>query len=122
MHTQADGTNDDDVETADGSAAADDTEVADVEVPDDDDLLNDTADEPLDPDMFVEAPDGVDVDGTTPLPEELTGRASGTDEDLVALFGNDTDKHLADGFRGGSEDEPASDDAASDDDPTQAGL
>ena len=37
-----------------------------------------------------------------PLPEELTGRASGTDETLTALFGNDSAGHLADGFRGGS--------------------
>ncbi|MES3035966.1 MAG: hypothetical protein V4813_18325 [Gemmatimonadota bacterium] len=55
-------------------------------------------------------PEDIDVDGTRPLPEELTGRASGTDEDLVALFDNASDKHMTDGFRGGSEDEPPLDD------------
>jgi hypothetical protein len=43
-----------------------------------------------------------DLEGGTPLPEELTGRASGTGEDLTALFGNDAADHFADGFRGGS--------------------
>ncbi len=42
----------------------------------------------------------------TPLPEELTGRASKTGEDLTALFGNETPEHLADGFRGASGDDP----------------
>jgi hypothetical protein len=122
MKTQADGTNDDDLEAAAGTGANDDAEIADVEVLDDDDILSDVDVEQLDPDdRFVDAPDGLDVDGITPLPEQLTGRASGTDEDLVALFDNDTDKHLADGFRGGSEDEPPVDDAEWADDPTQAG-
>ena len=52
----------------------------------------------------------IDVDGIRPLPEELTGRASGTDEDLVALFDDVSDKHMTDGFRGGSDDEPPVDD------------
>ena len=43
-----------------------------------------------------------ELEGEMPLPEELTGRASGTDETLTALFGNDSAGHLADGFRGGS--------------------
>jgi hypothetical protein len=49
------------------------------------------------------------LEGRTPLPEELTGRASGTDDDLVALFDNASGDHLADGFRGGSEDEEQTD-------------
>ncbi len=31
-------------------------------------------------------PDAPQLEGGTPLPEELTGRASGTGEDLTALF------------------------------------
>lgn len=50
-----------------------------------------------------------ELEGRTPLPEELTGRASGTDEDLVALMGNTSGDHLADGFRGGSDDEGIAD-------------
>jgi hypothetical protein len=42
------------------------------------------------------------------MPEELTGKASGTDDDLVALFDDQRGDHIADGFRGGSEDDPAS--------------
>ena len=45
-------------------------------------------------------------EGRVPLPEEITGKASGTDEGLVSLFGEQAGEHLADGFRGGSEDEP----------------
>lgn len=41
-----------------------------------------------------------------PVPDELTGRASKTIEDLAALFGSENDEHLQDGFRGGSGDEP----------------
>ena len=56
------------------------------------------------------------LEGGIPLPEEITGRASGTTEDLVALFDNETDAHVRDGFRGGSADIPdqgvAPDDAA----------
>lgn len=50
-------------------------------------------------------PDSPELEGGTPLPEELTGRASGTGEDLNALFGSETADHLADGFRGGSDDD-----------------
>ncbi len=50
-----------------------------------------------------------ELEGRIPLPEELTGRASGTDDDLVALFDNASGDHLADGFRGGSDDEDADD-------------
>jgi hypothetical protein len=48
-----------------------------------------------------------DIEGT-PLPDELTGRASKTDDDLATLFDNDSQEHIKDGFRGGSgEEEPA---------------
>jgi hypothetical protein len=40
-----------------------------------------------------------------PLPDELTGRAGKTGDDLGALFENETEEHLADGFNGGSGDE-----------------
>jgi hypothetical protein len=46
-----------------------------------------------------------ELEGRMPLPEEITGRASSTDDDLVALFKNKSAEHTADGFRGGSEDE-----------------
>jgi len=46
-----------------------------------------------------------DLEGA-PVAEELTGRASKTEDDLGALFGNDTEEHIEDGFRGGSGDEP----------------
>ncbi|MEO8634929.1 MAG: hypothetical protein ABI587_06595 [Gemmatimonadales bacterium] len=51
-------------------------------------------------------PDSPELEGGAPLPEELTGRASGTNEDLTALFDNESTQHLADGFRGGSSDDP----------------
>jgi hypothetical protein len=54
-------------------------------------------------------PETPELEGRAPLPEELTGRASGTDEDLVALMRNQSDTHLADGFRGGSSDEDIAD-------------
>ena len=50
-------------------------------------------------------PETPSLEGRIPLPEELTGRASGTSEDLVALFANQSRAHLTDGFRSGSEDE-----------------
>ena len=40
-----------------------------------------------------------------PAPEELTGRASKTEEDLSSLFDNASGDHLSDGFKGGSGDE-----------------
>jgi hypothetical protein len=55
------------------------------------------------------------LEGRTPLPEELTGRASGTSEDLVALMGNASADHLADGFRGGTDDESVADNDATGD-------
>ncbi|MEP7347258.1 MAG: hypothetical protein ABI877_18450 [Gemmatimonadaceae bacterium] len=54
-------------------------------------------------------PDVPQLEGGTPLPEELTGRASATGEDLTALFANDSADHFADGFRGGSNSDPGSD-------------
>jgi hypothetical protein len=53
-------------------------------------------------------PDDLQLEGGEPLPEELTGRASGTREDLTALFANDAADHFADGFRGGSNSDPGS--------------
>jgi hypothetical protein len=42
-----------------------------------------------------------------PVLEELTGRASKTEDDLEALFENEDQEHLIDGFKGGSgDDEP----------------
>jgi hypothetical protein len=40
-----------------------------------------------------------------PVPEELTGRASKTEDDLEALFENEDQEHINDGFKGGSGDE-----------------
>ena len=54
-------------------------------------------------------PDTRELEGGTPLPEELTGRASGTADDLRALFAGDTAEHFADGFRGGSDGDSATD-------------
>ena len=58
-------------------------------------------------------PETPELEGRTPLPEEVTGRASGTDDDLVVLFDEKNSEQLADGFRGGSEDEPLADDEGS---------
>jgi hypothetical protein len=52
----------------------------------------------------VETPE---LEGRMPLPEEITGRASGTDDDLVTMFDDEDGDHITDGFRGGSEDDPA---------------
>ncbi len=54
-------------------------------------------------DTATELPPDLD---DTPAPEELTGRASKTDEDLNSLFGNESVDHIEDGFKGGSGDEP----------------
>ncbi len=50
-------------------------------------------------------PETPELEGRVPLPEELTGKASATDDDLVALFEDQEGTHMADGFRGGSEDD-----------------
>jgi hypothetical protein len=55
-------------------------------------------------------PETPEFEGRMPLPEEITGLASAGDENLVALFDNPSAAHLADGFRGGSEDDPDPDD------------
>jgi len=39
-----------------------------------------------------------------PVPDELTGRASRTEDDLEALFENEDQEHITDGFKGGSGD------------------
>lgn len=54
-------------------------------------------------------PDTPELEGGIPLPEELTGRASATSEDLVTLFDRDSADHIADGFRGGSDEDADSD-------------
>jgi hypothetical protein len=51
-------------------------------------------------------PETPELEGRDPLPEELTGKASGTDDDLVSLFEDPESEHIDDGFRGGSDDEP----------------
>jgi hypothetical protein len=50
-------------------------------------------------------PETPELEGREPLPEEVTGKASGTDEDLTSLFDDEDGEHMTDGFRGGSEDE-----------------
>ncbi|MBK9550259.1 MAG: hypothetical protein IPO52_14420 [Gemmatimonadetes bacterium] len=57
------------------------------------------------------APEYPALEGREPLPEEITGRASGTRDDLVSLFDSTDRDHLADGFRGGSEDDDDSKDS-----------
>ena len=54
-------------------------------------------------------PDTPELEGGIPLPEELTGRASETSEDVTTLFASDTAQHFADGFRGGSNDDRGTD-------------
>lgn len=53
--------------------------------------------------------------GDRPLPQELTGRAAGTGEDLLSLFANSSDEHLTDGFRAGNGDDPDTDVERTDD-------
>lgn len=55
------------------------------------------------PEDVAEIPD---IEGT-PLPDELTGRASKTNDDLASLFDNETEEHIKDGFRGGSGEDEA---------------
>jgi hypothetical protein len=52
-------------------------------------------------------PETPELEGRTPLPEELTGKASGTDADLISLFDGERGEHIADGFRSGSGDDAA---------------
>jgi hypothetical protein len=60
------------------------------------------------PDVVPDPPDPSipEIEGT-PLPDELTGRASKTDDDLATLFDNESGEHIKDGFRGGSGEEEA---------------
>jgi len=53
--------------------------------------------------------------GDRPIPQELTGRAAGTGEDLLSLFSNRSDEHLTDGFRAGNGDDPDTDVERTDD-------
>jgi hypothetical protein len=71
-------------------------------------------------DGTTDRPEIPELEGRVPLPEEVTGRASGTDEDLVALMGSDSADHLADGFRGGSGDEESRSGDDGDDTPPHA--
>lgn len=48
------------------------------------------------------------LEGIEPLPDEITGRAAGTEESLTTLFDNTSAAHLRDGFMGGSGDVPES--------------
>ncbi len=58
---------------------------------------------------MTKRPDAPALEGGIPLPEELTGRASSTNEEVTTLFARDTAEHFTDGFRGGSGDDPGSD-------------
>ena len=63
---------------------------------------NASPDEPVKPDPKAPATSALREESA---PRELTGRAAGTDDDLTALFRNDTQDHFADGFSGGSDDD-----------------
>lgn len=51
-------------------------------------------------------PESPILEGIEPLPDEITGRATGTGESLTTLFDNPSDEHIRDGFMGGSGDLP----------------
>lgn len=58
-------------------------------------------------------------------PEELTGRATDTSEDLTSLFQSPSSEHVRDGFRGGSDDDTgvaSPPDEPDPDDPATGGL
>lgn len=59
----------------------------------------------------------IDSKGDEARKTELTGRATGTGEDLTSLFANGSDEHLRDGFRSGNGDDPDSDVERGDDTP-----
>ncbi len=70
--------------------------------------------EPLEhADGWTDRPETPALEGREPLPQELTGRASGTDDSLVALFDSSSPEHLTDGFRGGTQDVPGDTDSGS---------
>jgi hypothetical protein len=56
---------------------------------------------------YTTRPESPALDGRSTMPEEMTGQASWTDEDLVALVRQKRAERLRDGFRGGSGDGPA---------------
>ena len=60
-------------------------------------------------------PEDPDARGDEGQIRELTGRATGTGEDLTSLFANGSDEHLRDGFRSGNGDDPESDVERADD-------
>ena len=62
-------------------------------------------------------PEDPETRGDESQAPELTGRATGTDEDLASLFSNESDEHLRDGFRSGNGDDPDSDVDRSDETP-----
>ena len=66
-------------------------------------------------DGIPRTPEDPDSRGDESQTQELTGRASGTGEDLASLFANESDEHLSDGFRSGNGDDPESDVDATDD-------
>ena len=51
------------------------------------------------------APVMVSLENDTAIPNELTGRASASTDDLTTLFRNDSAEHFDDGFSGGSDDD-----------------
>ena len=60
-------------------------------------------------DGLPRTPEDPDSRGDESQTRELTGRASGTGEDLASLFANGSDEHLRDGFRSANGDDPDSD-------------
>jgi hypothetical protein len=47
------------------------------------------------------------IEDDVTLPDEITGQAAATDEDLTTLFRNASQSHYADGFHGASGDDAA---------------
>ncbi len=87
---QADGViNDDDDETQEEGHESGDEEVLD-------ELAASTSEPLVDSDA---------IDDATALPDELTGRADATDEDLTALFRNNSGGHFSDGFAGSGDED-----------------
>lgn len=60
-------------------------------------------------DLNIGRTDDIDSKGDESRRQELTGRATGTGEDLLSLFANGSDEHLRDGFRAGNGDDPEGD-------------
>jgi hypothetical protein len=53
------------------------------------------------------SPTAGSIEDDVTLPDEITGQAAATDEDLTALFRNASKAHYADGFHGASGDDAA---------------